>query len=179
MTTNSHMFTVRGTTFGAFCTASFFHPLLYSPRRWVIWKCSCSKREVPRLYCKSPPPFIPLASLIEVCLWERVKRAHPYVCLCVCVCGGCSCSSRSTKPGPCVEMQPPGWAVLSLPTSPAGSRGSSWLVALRLQTDGNGQRSGEVENQRESRGGGGGGGGIEWTEDGEREGREKESVCSH
>ena len=82
----------------------------------------------------------------------------------------------STKPGPCVEMQPPGWAVLSLPTSPAGSRGSSWLVALCLQTDGNGQRSGQVENRR----GGGGGGGIEWTKNGERGGEgEKESVCSH
>lgn len=62
-------------------------------------------------------------------------------------------ASRSTKPGPCVEMQPPGWAVLSLPTSPAGSRSSSWLVALCLQTDGNGQRRGEVENQRGGRGG--------------------------
>ncbi|MEQ2187867.1 hypothetical protein GOODEAATRI_009128 [Goodea atripinnis] len=41
-------------------------------------------------------------------------------------------------------MQPPGWAVLSLPTSPAGSRGSSWLVALCLQTDGNGQRREEA-----------------------------------
>lgn len=150
MTTNSHMFTVRGTTFGAFCAASFFRPLFYSPRRWVLWKCSCSRRELPRQYCNLPHAHT-LSSLLPLsqrCVFVGVREACTTpVCVCVQY-EGCSCS-RSTKPGPCVEMQPPGWAVLSLPTSPAGSRGSSWLVALCLQTDGNGQRRGEVENQRE------------------------------
>lgn len=162
MTTNSHMFTVQGTTFGAFCAASFFLPRFYSPRHRVLWKCSCSRRELPTATPFPPtpapsPPFL-LACLYHcsVLLGECVECAHP--CLCVYVCvqyEGCSCC-RSTKPGPCVEMQPPGWTVLSLPTSPAGSRGSSWLVVLCLQTDGNGQRRGEVENRR-----GGGGGGKE------------------
>lgn len=40
------------------------------------------------------------------------------------------------------------------------------------------RRSGESERAEEG-GAGGWGGGIEWTEDGEGEGREKESVCSH
>lgn len=67
-------------------------------------------------------------------------------------------------------MQPPGWAALSLPTSPAGSRGSSWLVALCLQTDGNGQRrGGELER---------GGGGIEWTEERRGGGAERVSLFS-
>lgn len=178
MTTNSHMFTVLGTTFGAFCAASFFALsfifLVIGHYGSVRVQGKNSPANIATL--PPPPPLLPLASLTEVCVCWSAWNVHILVRACLRPqYEGCSCS-WSTKPGPCVEMQPPGWAVLSLPTSPAGSRGSSWLVALCLQTDGNGQRRGEVENQR---GGGGGGGGIEWTEEGEGEGmggRKSQSV---
>lgn len=142
------------------CHASFLHLSLLSSASPRVMEVFMFKARTPQSIS------LPLS-----CLLPLSRK--------VCVCGtcvqheGCSCS-RSTKPGPCVEMQPPGWAVLSLPTSPAGSRGSSWLVALCLQTDGNGQRRGEVENQRERWGWGVGG-----LQNGGGEGREKESVCSH
>lgn len=160
MTTNSHMFTVQGTTFGAFCAASFFSPsLLFSTSPGIMEVFMFKARTPPSILQLLPHPHPPLphlsfllASIIAVCFWESAWSVHIPACVCVCVqYEGCSCC-RSTKPGPCVEMQPPGWTVLSLPTSPAGSRGSSWLVVLCLQTDGNGQRRGEVENRR---GGGG------------------------
>lgn len=103
MTTNSHMFTARGTTFGPF------------------------------LCCLTPPPT-PMSPLSS-----RRQASSPPLGVCPRRSEGFSCC-RSTKPGPCVEMRPPGWTALSLPPSPAGSRGSGWLVALCLQTDGNGQR---------------------------------------
>lgn len=88
MTTNSHMFAVQGTTFGAFCAASFFHPCLYSPRLWVLWKCSCSRRELPHQCCNSTPPhphshpsFL-LASVIAVCIWESAWSVRIPVCVC-------------------------------------------------------------------------------------------------
>ena len=139
MTTSSHMFIVRGTAFGVLCTAPLFHPFLFP--LWVSWQCSMFN-----------PPLSPLLFLFPAFhLHQRVT--HVCVCVCVCVCdvkGACAVaasskqqaasSSSSTKAGPCVEMRPLGWDVLSLPTSPAGSLGWRWLVALCLQTDGNGQR---------------------------------------
>lgn len=178
MTTNSHMFTVRGTTFGAFCAASFFPPLLYPPRRWVLWKSSCSKQELPRQYCNScptpHPPAPPLLSfIIEVCLRECMKCVHPYVCVCVCVCSMkgaraaevqslvhvLKCSPRDGPYYPCLLHQ-----------QGPGARAGSWSFVSKQMEMGRGEEKWRI---RENRGGGGGGrgGGLNggWRRGGEGE----------
>lgn len=157
MTTNSHMFAVRATTFGAFCAASFFFFL--SPS-FLLFSASLGITGMLLFQARSPPSILQLCfpaipSCLSMCVCGRATKACAFpVCVCMHASAqfeGCSCC-RSTKPGPCVEMQPPGWAVLSLPTSPAGSRGWSWLVALCLQTDGNGQSREEVGESERWRG---------------------------
>ncbi|MEQ2205735.1 hypothetical protein XENOCAPTIV_011743 [Xenoophorus captivus] len=117
--------------------------LIFSPS--PLFSVSLGIMEAPVYKARSPPSILQLcfpAILSCLCVSGRASEACTSWCVFVQFEGFSCC--RSTKPGPCVEMQPPGWAVLSLPTSPAGSRGSSWLVALCLQTDGNGQRREEV-----------------------------------
>lgn len=169
-------------------SCTLLHTCLFYSERSVeigqgsrVWQQTaiCSQYEEQHLgfLCFAFPFLLHIVGIMEVFMFKA--RTPPSIlqlplspfCL-VEVCGyyeGCSCC-RSTKPDPCVEMQPPGWAALSLPTSPAGSWGSSWLVALCLQTDGNGQRRGEVKREW-------GRGGVAWMEKGE--GGQKESVCSH
>lgn len=73
----------------SFLCCLIFRPLLYFPRRRALWKCSCSRQELPRQYCNSAPPTptpthtSPPSRLSHrgVCLLERVKRAHPRACV--------------------------------------------------------------------------------------------------
>lgn len=98
---------------------------------------------------RHPPPSSP-PLLLPPLLFSSTPSE---VCVVKCVCGSFKqrAAHSRTKAGPCVEMRPTGWDALSLRTSPAGSQGSSWLVALCLQTDGNGQR-GEEERRRRDMG---------------------------
>lgn len=50
--------------------------------------------------------LFPCSPLLSVCVWGSGCVRVPGVCMLVRF-EGCSCC-RSTKPGPCVEMQPPG-----------------------------------------------------------------------
>lgn len=97
---------------------------------------------------RHPPPSSP-PLLLPPLLFSSTPSE---VCVVKCVCGSFKqrAAHSRTKAGPCVEMRPTGWDALSLRTSPAGSQGSSWLVALCLQTDGNGQRGEEERRRRDT-----------------------------
>lgn len=132
--------------------------------------CPLLSNSVHPAHLTSPHPPISLSTCLFS--WRCVlNRVHLFLCVCVCVKQYEVMGERrgwgrlvlfSTKPGPCVEMQPPGWTVLSLPTSPAGYRGfgaGSWPFVSKQMEMGRG----EVEDRR----GGGVRGGGEWTEEGE------------
>lgn len=173
MTTNSHMFTVQGTTFGAFCAASFFLPRFYSPRHRVLWKCSCSRRELPHQYCNSFPthtrPFPTFPSCLPLslqCAFGRVRGVCTSLPVCVCVCAvwrvlvlqKYKAWSMCWNAAPGMDRiipayftsRVPGLELARGPLSP-----NRWKWAKE-------RRSGESERRRRE--------GIEWMEEGEGEG---------
>lgn len=72
------MFTVCGTTFGAFCATSFSFSISFLAC-WTLWKCSCSRQEPPH------PLYLYVHILTSVCTWLCVPT-HTPTCVHVGVC---------------------------------------------------------------------------------------------